>query len=94
MDHHRSGNSDDRLALLFRLPRERRGLTDSGLHLALGGDFVRHEREGEAVALLRFGRDADAVHARHHHVAGLEIAQPPAGRLRSVRSTTIIASMR
>ena len=66
------------LALLLRLARQGSGLPHGCFHLALGGNFVRHEGERQTVALFRFGRDPDAVHAGHHHVAGLEIAQAAA----------------
>ena len=85
MNHHRARHGDDGLALLLRLPRQRRRLPHRGLHLALGGNLVRHERERQTVALLRFRRHADAVHAGDHHVAGLQIAQAPAVRCRTRR---------
>ena len=99
--HDGSRDRDDGLTLLLSLAREGRGLANGGFHLALGRNFVRHEGEGEAVALLRFGRDANAAHADHDHVAGFEIAQAAAVCGRGFRSvfttaslTTIIASMR
>ncbi len=41
---------------------------------------MRHEGEGEAITLFRFGDDADAAHAGDNLVAGLQIAQAAAER--------------
>ena len=76
--HHRTRHHDHFQLLLERLPDQRRGLPHGGLHLALRRDAVGHEGERQPVALLRFGRHADAAHAHHHAVARPDIAQPAA----------------
>ena len=76
--HHRTGDHQDLLFLLDGVAHQRRGLPHGGFHLALRRDAVGHEGEGQAVALLGFGRDADAAQAHHDRVAGAQIAQAAA----------------
>ena len=81
VDHHRPGHRHHLEVLIERLPDQRGGLADGGLHLALRRDAVGHEGEGQAVALLGFGDHADAAQPDHDGVALAEIAQAPAGGL-------------
>ena len=78
VDDHGSGDDDDFLPAARGLPHQRGGLADGGFDLPLRRNSVAHEGEGEAVALLRFGHDADAAHAGDHLVALLQIAQAAA----------------
>ena len=76
--HHRTGHHDHFQLLLERLRDQRRGLPHGRFHLPLRRDAVGHEGERQAVALLGFGRHADAAHPHHHAVARPDIAQAAA----------------
>ncbi len=79
VDHHRPGDHDHFLFLLDGLAYQRGRLPDGGFHLPLGRDAVRHEGEGQAVALFGFGRHADAAQPGDDAVARAQIAQTAAG---------------
>ena len=78
VDHHGSGYHHDFQLLFQDAAHQRGGLADRRFHLALGGNAIRHEGEGQTVALLGFRGDADAAHAHHDAVALAQIAQAAA----------------
>ena len=74
VNDNRAGDRNDLFALCASLPHESRCLGDGSLHLALRGDLVAHEREGRAVALLRFRDNADTLHADNYGITSFDVA--------------------
>ena len=75
------------------VPHQRGRLPHGRIHLPLARNAVGHEGEREAVALLRFRRDADAAQPDDDVVAR-RAGRAAGGRTRGPSRTTIMASMR